>query len=137
MPTTAPAPANEYKSLIIAYRNGAAVRLQDVAEPRYQENIRHLASPTAALAVLVLNTKQPGANVIETVDRIRRDAGASGCRRPPSRSAAAYTESRIRNAVHDVESPLIISTVLAGSQWCSCSLRNFTATLVPTTVLPG
>ncbi len=64
--------ASQYKTLIIAYRNGAAVRLQDVAEVvDGVENVRNLGTFNGQPAVLVNITKQPGANVIEVVDMIR------------------------------------------------------------------
>src|SRR5690606_31658750 len=62
---------SEYRTLIIAYRNGAAVRLQDVAEVvDGVENVRNLGTFNGNPAILVQITKQPGANVIEVVDRI-------------------------------------------------------------------
>ena len=63
--------ANDYKTLIIAYRNNAAVRLQDVAQV-YDgvENVRNLGIFNGKPAILVNITKQPGANVIQVVDNI-------------------------------------------------------------------
>ncbi|HMH65478.1 MAG TPA: efflux RND transporter permease subunit, partial [Rhizomicrobium sp.] len=63
--------ASDYKTLIIAYRNGSAVRLQDVAEV-YDgvENVRNLGTFNAKPAVLINITKQPGANVIQVTDSI-------------------------------------------------------------------
>src|SRR5579863_10402701 len=63
--------AAEYRNLVIAYRNGAAVRLQDVAEVLDSvENVRNLGLANGQPAVLVILYRQPGANIIETVDRV-------------------------------------------------------------------
>ena len=80
MPMTPPPLANDYKTLIVAYRNNAAVRLQDVAEV-YDgvENVRNLGIANGQPAILVNITKQPGANVIQVVDSIlRQHAAAAG-----------------------------------------------------------
>ncbi len=64
--------ASDYKTLVIAYRNGAAVRLQDVAEVSDGvENVRNMGIANGDPAVLVTVTQQPGANVIDVVDAVR------------------------------------------------------------------
>src|SRR5499426_3199959 len=64
--------AADYKSLIVAYRNGAPVRLTDVADVvDGNENIRNQGLANGKPAVLVFLYKQPGANIIETVDRVK------------------------------------------------------------------
>src|SRR5246127_2998585 len=63
--------AAEYQNLVIAYRNGAAVRLADVAQVLDSvENVRNLALANGQPAVLVILSRQPGANIIQTVDRV-------------------------------------------------------------------
>ena len=63
--------AAEYQSLIVAYRNGAAVRLSDVAEVNDSvENLRNFGLANGDPAVLVLVTRSPGANIISTIDSI-------------------------------------------------------------------
>jgi multidrug efflux pump len=63
--------AAEYRNLVIAYRNGAAVRLQDVAQVLDSvENVRNLGLANGQPAVLVILYRQPGANIIQTVDRV-------------------------------------------------------------------
>ena len=63
--------AAEYQNLVIAYRNGAAVRLEDVAQVLDSvENVRNLALANGQPAVLVILSRQPGANIIQTVDRV-------------------------------------------------------------------
>ena len=64
--------AAEYRNLVIAYRNGAAVRLSDVAEVLDSvENVRNLGLANGKPAVLVILYRQPGANIIDTVDRVK------------------------------------------------------------------
>src|SRR5579864_8926865 len=63
--------ANEYRNLVIAYRNGAPARLSDVAEVLDSvENVRNLGLANNKTAVLVVLYRQPGANIIEAVDRV-------------------------------------------------------------------
>ena len=80
--------AAEYKSLIIAYRNNAAVRLSDVADVSDGvENIRNMGMANGQPAVLVTITQQPGANVIQVVNAINAHDCRScsmACCRPPS-----------------------------------------------------
>src|SRR5260370_17200967 len=64
--------AADYRPLVIAYRDGAPVRLTDVAEVRDSvENLRNQGLANGKPAVLVFIYKQPGANIIETVDRVK------------------------------------------------------------------
>ena len=89
--------AAQYQSLIVAYRNNAAVRLQDVATVSDGvENIRNLGLADGKPAVLLVLHRQPGANVIDVVDRIRalmpRAAGLDS--RPASASSRPTTAPR-------------------------------------------
>ncbi|HEX4636398.1 MAG TPA: efflux RND transporter permease subunit, partial [Rhizomicrobium sp.] len=130
--------ANDYKSLIVAYRNNAAVRLQDVAEVfDGVENVRNLGTFNGLPAILVQITKQPGANVIEVVDRIREQLPELKNALPVSIDQGILfdTTTSIRNAVHDVEVSLILSTILV-ILVVFLFLRNFKATLVPTVCVP-
>ncbi|HET9148846.1 MAG TPA: efflux RND transporter permease subunit, partial [Alphaproteobacteria bacterium] len=64
--------AADYQSLIVAYRNGAPVRLSDVAEVTDSvENLRNLGLTNGKPSVLVILNREPGANIIDTVDRVR------------------------------------------------------------------
>src|SRR6202012_5101412 len=64
--------ADQYRSLVVAYRNGAAVRLSDVADVEDSvENVRNQGIANGAPAVLVLLYREPAANIIDTVDRIK------------------------------------------------------------------
>ncbi len=130
--------ASDYKSLIIAYRNGAGVRLSDVAEV-YDgvENIRNLGTFNGEPAVLVNITKQAGANVIKVVNSILAQLPQLQSALPVSVElhVLSDTTTSIRNSVHDVEMTLILSTILV-IVVVFLFLRNFKATLVPTVCVP-
>ena len=130
--------AKDYQTLIIAYRNGSAVRLQDVAEVvDGVENVRNLGTFNGQPAILVQITKQPGANVIEVVDSILAQMDELKKALPVSIDLGTLvdTTTSIRNAVHDVEMTLILSTILV-IVVVFLFLRNFKATLVPTICVP-
>ena len=130
--------AKDYQDLIVAYRNNAAVRLQDVAQVYGGvENVRNLGTFNGAPAILVQITKQPGANVIEVVDRIMGQLPELKRALPVSIDLGILfdTTTSIRNAVHDVEVSLILSTILV-ILVVFLFLRNFKATLVPTVCVP-
>ncbi|HKX64875.1 MAG TPA: efflux RND transporter permease subunit, partial [Rhizomicrobium sp.] len=130
--------ASDYKGLIIAYRNNSAVRLQDVAEVvDGVENVRNLGTFNGQPAILVQITKQPGANVIEVADSILSQLPELRSALPVSVDLSVMfdTTTTIRNAVHDVEMTLILSTILV-ILVVFLFLRNFKATLVPTVCVP-
>jgi len=130
--------AKDYQTLIVAYRNGSAVRLTDVAEVfDGVENVRNLGTFNGKPAILVQITKQPGANVIKVVDSIREQLPDLKAALPVSVDQGILfdTTTSIRNAVHDVEVSLIISTLLV-ILVVFLFLRNFKATFVPTICVP-
>ena len=130
--------AKDYQSLIVAYRNGSAVRLQDVAEVfDGVENVRNLGIFNGQPAILVQITKQPGANVIHVVDSILSQMDQLKKALPPAvdLNILSDTTTSIRNAVHDVEMTLVLSTLLV-ILVVFLFLRNFKATLVPTVCVP-
>ena len=107
--------AAEYRPLIVAYQKGAPVRLADLGEVQDSvENLRNAGLANGKPAVLVIIFRQPGANIIETVDRVRPcfrscDAGSL------PRSICRYLIDRtttIRASVADVEFTLLISIAL-------------------------
>ena len=130
--------AADYKTLIIAYRNNAAVRLQDVADVSDGvENIRNLGIANGQPAILVNVTKQPGANVIDVVDRIRGMLPELQGALPLAVNLEVINDPTIsiRNSVRDVEETLIISTILVVVV-VFFFLRNFRAMLVPAVSVP-
>ncbi|HEU0095290.1 MAG TPA: efflux RND transporter permease subunit, partial [Rhizomicrobium sp.] len=130
--------AKDYQTLVVAYRNGSAVRLQDVAQVvDGAENVRNLGTFNGKPAILVQITKQPGANVIEVVDSIMAQLPELKAALPVSvdLDILVDTTTSIRNSVHDVEMTLILSTILV-IVVVFLFLRNFKATLVPTVCVP-
>ncbi len=130
--------ASQYRSLLVAYRNGAAVRLSDVGEVLDSvENIRNAGLANGKPSVLVILYRQPGANVIETVDRVREllpDLQAS----VPSDidlNVALDQSTTIRSSLHEVERTLLISIALV-IMVVFIFLRNGRATLVPSVAVP-
>ena len=108
--------AVDYQSLIIAYRDNAPVRLEDVADV-YDgvENIRNMGMANGSSAVLVLITQQPGANVIQVVDSINKTIPQLQHGILPASidlTVIQDTTISIRNSVRDVEITLMISTML-------------------------
>ncbi|HVC31112.1 MAG TPA: efflux RND transporter permease subunit, partial [Steroidobacteraceae bacterium] len=134
---TATTPA-QYRSLIIAYRNGAAVHLGDVAKvSEGVEDVRNLGLADGKRAVLMIIRKQPGANVIDTVDRIK--AALPQIRASiPAGINLIQTNDRtkaIRTSLHDVEVTLLVALLLVVTV-VVVMLRNPRAALVPAVAVP-
>ena len=128
----------QYRSLIIAYRNGAAVRLGSVATiTNGVEDIRRLGLLDGQPAVLMIIRKEPNANVIETVDRIKAllpQIRAS----IPAGIQLVLTHDRttsIRTSLHDVEITLLLAILLVVTV-VLVMLRNPRAALVPAVAVP-
>ena len=132
------AAAADYKTLVVAYRNNAAVRLQDVAEVLDGvENVRNMGIANGDPAVLVNITQQPGANVIDVVDHIRAMLPELQSALPNAVQLQVINDPTvsIRNSLRDVEETLILSTVLVVVV-VFFFLRNLKATLVPAVSVP-
>src|SRR5579883_2269940 len=107
--------AAEYKPLIIAYRSGAAVRVSDVGEALDSvEDLRNAGYFNGKPSVLVIIFRQPGANIIGTVDRIRAVMPQLQAAIPQSIKLTVSNDqtTTIRASVHDVERALSIAVVL-------------------------
>ena len=107
--------AAEYRSLIIAWRNGAPVRLSDVAEViDSTENIRNEGQANGKRSVLVIIYKQPNANIIETVDEIKALLPELQASMPNDVELQVVSDrtTTIRAALREVEQALVISVVL-------------------------
>src|SRR5882724_4837512 len=130
--------AAEYQRLIIAYKNGAPIRLTDVADVIDDaENVR-LAAWSNDKAALILNIqRQPGANVIEVVDRVKKLLPQLQATLPGSVEVALLTErtTTIRASVKDVEFELMLSVGLV-VMVIFLFLRNVAATLIPSVAVP-
>jgi multidrug efflux pump len=125
--------AADYRTLVVAWRDGAAVRLQDVATVSDGvENVNTLGLFNGAPAVIVLVTRQPGANVIATVDGVRALLPTLQAQLPPDvrLEVASDSTNSIRASLREIELTLIISIVLVVLV-VSVFLRSVRATIVP------
>ena len=125
--------AADYRGLVVAWRDGAAVRLDDVAEViDGVENINTLGLFNGDPAVVVLITRQPGANVIETVDGVRALLPTLQAQLPGDvkLEVASDSTNSIRASLHEIEITLIISILLVVLV-VSLFLRSVRATIIP------
>ena len=130
--------AREYGPTIVAYRDGAPVRLSDVAEALDDvENVRQAAWKDDAPAVIVNIQRQPGANVIEVVDRIHALLPQLGASLPPAVKVSVLTDrtATIRASVRDVEIELLLAVGLV-ILVIFLFLRNLPATTIPGLAVP-
>jgi multidrug efflux pump len=130
--------AAEYRGLVIAYRNGAAVRLEDVAEILDSvENVRNLGLANGQPAVLVILYRQPGANIIETVDRVVSLIPSLKASIPTDidMKVAMDRTTTIRASLLAVQVTLAIAIALV-ILVVFLFLRNLRATLVPAVAVP-
>jgi multidrug efflux pump len=125
--------ASDYRNLVVAWRNNAAVRLVDVAEVRDGvENINTMGLFNGRPAVIVLVTLQPGANVIETVDGVRALLPELQLALPQdvALEVASDRTFSIRASLHEVELTLAIAILLVVLV-VSVFLRSARATFIP------
>ena len=125
--------ADEYRSLVVGWRGNAAIRLSDIAEVvDGVENSNTLGLFNGDPAVIVLITRQPGANVIETVDSIRAILPQLQAQLPADvrLQIASDRTLSIRSSLHEIEITLLISLVLVVLV-VSAFLRNVRATIIP------
>jgi multidrug efflux pump len=130
--------ANDYKPLIVGYHNGAAVRLSDVAQVIDSvQNVRAAGYLNGKRSVTVTIFRQPGANIIETVDRIRDQLPFIKATIPLGIDTTIVLDrtTTIRASVSDVERTLLISVGLV-ILVVFVFLRNGRATLIPAVAVP-
>jgi len=130
--------AADYRSLIVAYRNRAPVRLSDVAEVSDSvEDLRNLGLTNGHPSVIVIISRQPGANIIDTVDRIRALLPLLQASIPGAAQVAVAVDrsTTIRTSLHDVETSLAIAVVLV-ILVVYFFLRDGRATLIPSVAVP-
>ena len=130
--------ASEYRDLIVAYRNGAAVRLQDVASvDDGVENVRNIGVANGQPAVLITITKMPGANVIEVANQLRKLMPLLQQALPPAITLSVVNDSTvpIRAALNDVEITLVIAIILV-ILIVFLFLRNAQAAIIPSLAVP-
>ena len=130
--------AYEYQPLIVSGHQGAPVRLRDVAEVVDSvEDTRNLGLSNGKPGVIIAIFRQPGANMIETVDRIMAIVPFLRASISPSLhlNVAIDRTTTIRASVHDVEISLIISILLVIFV-VFAFLRNLWATIIPSVAVP-
>jgi len=130
--------SDDYKPVIIAYRNGAAVRTSDVATiVDAAENSQQAAWMNRHPAVIVNIQRQPGANIIAVVDRIHKLLPQLQASLPASVSVHVLTDrtSTIRASVRDVEFELMLTIALV-VMVIFLFLRNLAATIIPSVAVP-
>jgi multidrug efflux pump len=130
--------AADYAPLVIAYRNGGAVRLTDVAEvtDSVQDN-RNLGMSDGQPSVLVILYRQPNANIIETVDAVKEELPHLEAAMPADMnvSVAIDRSTTIRASLHDTELTLVLAVMLV-TVVVFLFLRNVSATIIPSVAVP-
>jgi multidrug efflux pump len=130
--------AGDYKPVIVGYKNGAAIHLEDVADVIDSvQNVRTAGYLNGKRAVLLIIFRQPGANIIDTVDRIRAEMPALEASIPRGIVTTLVLDrtTTIRASVSDVERTLSLSIVLVIIV-VFIFLRNGRATLIPAVAVP-
>ena len=139
--------ADQYSPLIVAYNNGAAVRLGDVAQVQDSvEDTRVIGlaghgttekNPQGKSAVLIIVFRQPGANIIDTVDNVYKLLPQLASSISPAIHIDVVMDrtTTIRASVHDIEITLIISVVLV-ILVVFAFLRTVRATIIPSIAVP-
>ncbi len=130
--------ADQYKPLVVTYRNGAPVRLDQVANVFDSvEDVRNAALFNSQPAVLMIIFRQPGANIIGTVDRIRGLLPLFQASIPGSMKLSVVNDrtTTIRSSVQDIEFTLTIAVALVVLV-IFLFLRNAAATFIPSVAVP-
>ena len=130
--------AEEYRNLIVAWRNGAPIRLSDIADTIDGAENTHLAAWADQTRAVILNIRrQPGANVIETVDRIKKLLPQLQATLPESINVRILTDrtTTIRASVADVRFELMLSVALV-VMVIFLFLRSVYATIIPGIAVP-
>jgi len=130
--------AADYRPLVVAYRNGDAVRLSDLADVSDSvQDLRNLGLAGAKPAVLVIVFRQPGANIVSTVDAVKAAIPRLKAALPKDIDiAVAMDQSQtIRASLDDTRMTLIISMILVVVV-VFVFLRNARATIIPAIAVP-
>jgi multidrug efflux pump len=130
--------SKEYLPLVVAYVNGAPVRLSDVANAiDSAENVKQAAWMNDVPAVIVNIQRQPGSNVIDVVDRIKRLLPQLQGTLPTAMQVSVLTDrtTTIRGSVDDVQFELMLAVALVVLV-IFLFLRNLSATVIPSVAVP-
>ncbi len=129
---------DQYKPLVVTYRNGAPILLSDLAEVVDDvENVRQAAWMNTAPAVIVNIQRQPGANIIDVVDRVKKLLPQLQATLPPAVNISILTDrtTTIRASVDDVQFELVLTVGLVVLV-IFLFLRNLSATTIPSVAVP-
>ncbi|KDB06029.1 acriflavin resistance protein [Burkholderia sp. lig30] len=130
--------ASQYRDLVVAYRDHAAVRLSDVSDVVDSvEDLRNLGLANGERAVLVILYRAPGANIIETIDRVRAALPQLTAALPADIEVTPVLDrsTTIRASLKDTEHTLLIAVGLV-VMVVFLFLRNWRATLIPSVAVP-
>jgi len=130
--------ASEYAPVIVAFRSGRPVRLGDVAQVQDSvEDVRTAGLANGRPAVLLVIFRQPGANIIDTVDGVRALLPALQAEIPGAITMSVVMDQTqtIRASLHDVELTLVVSVLLV-TLVVFAFLRSIRATLIPAVAVP-
>ena len=130
--------ANEYRPLIVTWHNGSPVRLSDVANVTDSlEDVHNAGFINGGPGIVLVIFRQPGANMIETVDRVKALMPRLQASINPSIHLSVIIDrtTTIRASIHEVEITLIISVILV-ILVVFVFLRNYWATLIPSVAVP-
>jgi len=130
--------AADYRPMVVAYHNGTAVRIRDVGEAIDSvEDLRNAGYMNGSPSVLLVIFRQPGVNIIDTVDRIRATLPQLKAAIPQSIDMNVVMDQTItiRGSVHDVEITLIISVMLV-ILVVFFFLRDPRTTFIPSVAVP-
>src|SRR5271154_3837547 len=130
--------AADYSPLVIAYRNGAAVRLSDVAEVVDSvQDTRNLGMSNGQPSVLVILYRQPNANIIETIDNVKEELPHLEAAMPADMNVTVAIDrsTTIRASLRDTELTLVLAVLLV-TVVVFLFLRNWSATLIPSVAVP-
>ena len=130
--------ADQYKPLVVSFRNGAALRLSDIATVTDSvENVMTIGIANNQPAVLLIVFRQPGANIIDTVDRITALMPQLQAEVPPTIKVSVMLDrtGTIRASVKDVQITLMISICLV-ILVVFAFLRSVRSTIIPSVAVP-
>ena len=130
--------ADQYRTLVIAYRNGAPVRLSDVADVSDSvEDVRNIGMSNNKPAVLVILFRSPGANIVQTVANVKAVLPQLRAALPPTVDLAIAIDrtSTIRDSLRDVQRSMLISILLVMFV-VYFFLRDGKAAIIPSVAVP-
>jgi len=130
--------AKDYRDLIVTYRNGAPIRLSDLGRVIDSvEDVRNLGLANGKPAVLIMVTRQPGANIIETADRVRAVLPQFQASLPPTIKLHVDNDrtNTIRSSIVEAQNAMVISILLVVVV-VFVFLRDGWATFIPSVAVP-